>query len=1593
MEKKHFLKIIESLGHKEPAFIQFACHLYESVANDFVECHAETDLKLIMSALWKLIASSSLKTKVKLVNLASKQSAPSSYTHVMVFVHDMPFLVNSIRMLFEKNNHKLHHFINISGIEIARVDQQTSINFIHDRQGDNLYSLLLFEISRIDDPQMLAELKSKINDTLSDLTYAVKDWPLMQKRICSIKQNILSAKGLLSPGDSQEIGDFFDWLNIYFTFIGARSYDFIQQDGKETKLLPKGPLGVLRKKTSNKAIISYEDLSDDTLEYCSLDDVVIVSKTNTLSTIHRSAYTDLIIIKKYNNKMEIIGEDRFIGLFTSDAYESDPTQIPWIRKKIKNIISSSKFTPNGYNQKLLSHILRNHPRDELFQSPEKELRDVAFQIVALQEKPITRAFIRQDVFNRFVTCLVVMPSKNYSTNVEQKIIDFLLHSLDGLACTVSHVQPKQHVSKIYVTVKLKGHQDPKLDIHNLQEKVVVLTESWDDQLYQAIIQRYGKVIGEKQYIRFQSMFPINYRSFYSASCALSVIRSLEEQEDGKILVKLNQHDDEVLIQLYCQETKVMLSKVLPTLVSFGFQIIEERTFELNLDQGKVVYLNEIVANKLEYIEDLLPIENAISTILNQHLSCDILNKLIGSEKADLRKVMLLRAYANYLKQIGFKYDNSSIKKTLVFNHGVTQNLIKLFYVKFDPSFRKSRSKNISLTHKKISSQLDELAKKEAEIFYYFLNLILATLRTNYFQVSRGGQAKPYISFKIKSCDIPKMPRPIPYCEIFVYSDDFEGVHLRGGKISRGGIRYSDRLHDYRTEVLGLMKAQQVKNALIIPAGAKGGFVLKHTNASHDNHFTRNEVLTCYQNFISGLLDVTDNAVDQEITSPKDLVAYDGGDSYLVVAADKGTATFSDAANVIAGQYQFWLRDAFASGGKDGYDHKKMGITAKGAWESVKWHFRKKNIDVSKDVITVVGIGDMGGDVFGNGMLLSNKIKLLGAFSHKFIFIDPNPDPTASYQERKRLFDLQSFDWTQYSKSILSKGGVICTRHQRWVEITQEIKALLGIKSSRVTSEELIRLILKMKVDLLWNGGIGTYVKHSDEKHHQVGDHQNEPVRINANELRCQVVAEGGNLGLTQLARVQYEEHGGFINTDFIDNSGGVDCSDLEVNIKILLNQLVEKNTLTIKQRNAILHGMTDEVEAMVLRHNYDQNLVLSISQFVLPRCSVFFENFVDDLETKGELNRELEFIPTAGNLAKRKLKGNSYTRPELSVMLAYSKNVLKKSILEWDVHPNLYLSNYLYKRFPKILVKQYHKEISQHKLAKEITATQITHEFISDVGITFSSAILDDLDLPLSQVISAYILICHLFNVSDIRSCLYKNESKLPVDKIIKHRMNLRSLVRRGIRWLIRNHHVIEIFNDQPNLPIDSEVYRKAITKIQKEMAINLAGDDLKKHASSLGELIHYGISHQDATQIAQLNSLLTCLNIATISANHSYALSSVIESYLAIVSTPPLNFIRKHLNVFDNSNKWEAKARFTLRSDWDRISRDLTVSFLTYQKKFKNQSNYFISFKDFLKTNKEVSNKWDFIISSLINEREIEISTLLVLINHLHSLNSALKS
>lgn len=1538
----NFLK--KKLKTKKAALLcEFAKRYFMTVSYEELSERSIEDLYGLLMSHWSLIEKRKPgESKVRIYNPSKAQHGwHSKYTIIEVSHDDMPFLVDSLRMEVNRNNFLIHLVIHLGGMHVVRDKDHSIIKICdleHALDRSETEAPIFIEIDYQTDNETLKKLQANIQRVLKDVSTAVEDWPQMRD---SMQHSLLELEQTPPPLDAAEVSeskDFLRWLaDDNFTFIGCRDYRLIQRGEEKILEAVKGTgLGVLRD-GQRHSVRHLSDLPKEAQKLTLSSHILIFAKTKTRSSIHRPAYTDYIGVKRFNDKGEFIGERRFIGLYTSSAYNSSPEAIPFLRHKVKKVLKQSKLSETGHAGKSLLNILETLPRDDLFQATSLELLDLSMGILHLQDRQRIRLFVRKDSYGRFFSCLVFVPRQKFNSALCEKMQLILLESFNGQEASFEPLFSESLLACVHFVIRVDQHLKHKFSVDEIEKELIEAGRSWVDDLQSALEREHGEVQGAIYFNRYHHSFPASYRESYSAEEAVADIAHVEElssQVPLNMNFYQNKEDKYLRFKVFQRNSTIPLSDALPILENMGLRVIGERPHQLNTKENLIVWINDF--DMLFHGKDRLPAEKvkqnfqeAFAAVWMGDAENDPFNHLVLSAELNWHEACMLRAYTKYFRQIGMNYSEAYVAETLRNHPDVTRDLVDLFRNKFDPALNKTARKS-DLAVERLKERIEEALEKihrldQDRILRRYQEVIDATLRTNYFQWREKGKGlrKTYLSLKINPNLIKEMPLPKPMFEIFVYAPRFEGVHLRGSKVARGGLRWSDRREDFRTEVLGLMKAQQVKNACIVPSGAKGGFVPKciPDNATRDE--IMEEGISCYRQFIQALLDITDNIVGKKVVRPKNVVAYDEPDPYLVVAADKGTATFSDIANDIAQGYGFWLDDAFASGGSTGYDHKKMGITARGAWESVKRHFRELGVDIQTTDFTAVGIGDMSGDVFGNGMLLSPHTRLIAAFNHQHIFIDPNPDAESSFKERERLFKLSRSGWGDYDAKKLSTGGGVFNRADKVIAVSAAMKKLFAIKKDYIVPNELIKIVLTMEYDLLWNGGIGTFIKSSSEDNNRVPDRSNDAIRVNAAELNCRVIGEGGNLGVTQLGRVEYALNGGHIYTDFIDNAAGVDCSDHEVNIKILLNGAVNKKKITLSQRNKLLTEMTDEISELVLKNNYKQTLALSLINLKSDKNIDLYSRYMFDLARQGKIDLELERLPNEETLIERKAKDKGLTRPELAVLFSHTKNLLEEQILASDVPEDPFLSKMLRQEFPKPIQEHYQAEMENHILRREIIATQVTNTLVNEMGFTFILRLQEETGASMPNITRAFTIAQKVFGKQSLWQSVEKLDYQVTAVTQFRLMRMMNRLIRRATRWLLRNR--------RDNLEIDSTVacYAKPVALLANNLIDCLPKAARQDYQNDVSDFIEKGVPEKIASRVASFIPMFSGLDVVEVALEYDWRVVEVAKTYFSLGEELELYWLREKITDLQPSSHWGALLRTALRDDLDWWQRMLTVGVL----------------------------------------------------------------
>jgi glutamate dehydrogenase len=1456
----------------------------------------------------------------------------SRHSMIQIVNDDMPFLVDSTTLEINRQGPTLHLIVHpIYAVARDAKGKLTAIGQQAQSADAPRESWMHIEIDRVVDEAHRDALAAGIERVLADVRASVEDWRPMLDRLRAVIAELAHAPQALPRETVNESRAFLQWLaDDHMTLLGYRQHDLVQENGDTAlHLVPGSGLGLLRETAEETRSASFSALPPKARALARAQvPVLVVTKANTRSTVHRSGYTDYIGVKRYNAQGEVIGEHRFIGLFTSTAYSARVAETPLLRGKVEAIARRAGLPQGGHLAKALDHILEIYPRDDLFQIPDEDLYNTALGILALGERQRLRLFVWRDPFDRFVSCLVYVPREAYSTDLRIKFQRILLTAFEGSSAEFDVLMSEAVLARIHFTVRTTPGQVPAFDRKEIELKLAAAARRWDDELRESLIDAQGEATGLSLFRDWSAAFPAAYRDRVDARDAVPDVRKLSSLSPNTPLA-LALYEGEgpspgaLGLKVYRLGAPLVLSDSLPMLEHMGVRVIAESSYRIGAQGAEGISLHDFelqapVTGEIETATLARLFEDAFARVLHGEVESDDFNRLVLLAGLSAEEIVVLRAYAKYLKQIGFAQSQATIAATLTTHPRIARMLVTLFKLRFDPAGRDEEGAKAQVNG--IEKALEKVSNlSEDRVLRQLLALVQASLRTNYWRTGIGhsgapGPRRSFLSIKFDSAQIPGLPAPRPLYEIFVYSPRFEGIHLRGGKVARGGLRWSDRPDDFRTEVLGLVKAQMVKNTVIVPVGSKGGFVLKKAPPASDREAFMKEGVACYQDYLRGLLDITDNLVGGKPAAPPQVVRIDGDDPYLVVAADKGTATFSDFANAISAEYGHWLGDAFASGGSVGYDHKAMGITAKGAWESVKRHFREMGIDTQTTDFTVVGIGDMSGDVFGNGMLLSRHIKLVAAFDHRHIFIDPQPSTQASFAERERLFKLPRSSWADYDAKLISEGGGIWARSEKSIAISPQARAALGITAEQVTATELVTAILKAPVDLLYNGGIGTYVKASTESHADVGDRANDALRINGAQLRCKVVGEGGNLGFTQRGRIEAAMSGVRLYTDAIDNSAGVDTSDHEVNIKILLGLPQAEGKLTIEQRNAFLPTMTDEVAALVLRDNYFQTQELSVGRSLAPQLLDDQARFIRFLEKSGRLDRGIEFLPSDDEIAERKARGLGLTTPEQAVLLAYSKMWLSDELVASDLPEDPWVATALARYFPSGLRQRFGEYIPRHPLRREIIATHVLNSMVNRVGPTFVHRLAELTGATPAQVVRAYLLAREVFASVELWQRIEALDNKVADSVQTALVVEWRRLIGRATTWFLRSRRLEE--------PMERGAQRLA-------PAIAALRARLEPEAAGLPQVtlwISAGVPAPLAAQIGAADRLYSALDIAEVAEGAHSPLDATSEVHFGVGERLGLEKLRQQIELLPADTHWQSLAKIALADDVADLQRSIAL-------------------------------------------------------------------
>ncbi|WP_154792276.1 NAD-glutamate dehydrogenase [Occultella kanbiaonis] len=1455
----------------------------------------------------------------------------SKHTIVQICTDDMPFLVDSVTAALSDHGRVVYLIVHPQ--IVVRRDEAGALTAVREERpptaAGTVESWMHIAIDRIATEAARIELTARLESVLSDVRRTVVDWAAMRHACEGLARQLeAGAPPTVDQDEVEPTEQFLRWLaDDHFTFLGYREYTLDTVDGEDVLRPVSGSgLGILRGEPG--ADHEFSRLRPEAQENAREPRLLTITKANSRATVHRPVYLDYIGIRTFDADGNVIGERRFLGMFTSTAYADSVLRLPIAAEKVRAVLARSGFAAHSHSAKDLLGVLEAYPRDELFQTDVDTLWEVASDVLYLQERRKAKLFLRKDEFGRFVSALVYIPRDRYNTVVRLRMEAILREAYGAEHVDFTTRVSESPLAQLHFVVRVpRGSDIPDVDTGAVQERLLRATRTWEEDLLDALhVSPTDDPAAGRGYVYG---FPEAYKEDFGADAATYDLAQLQALAPGDTRVHLYDPDrgepTERRLKVYRREP-LSLTAMLPIFSHLGVVVADERPYLITGDAEDTVRIYDFglrtpSADLWDAQADAATaFEAAFLAVDGGRAESDGLNALVLSSGLAWRQVVILRTIARYLRQIGSTFSVEYLEAALVANPHLAARVVALFETRFDPDStveggdRDAAQARITA---EIDADLEQVASLDQDrIVRSFVGVIGATLRTNFFRsgaVGEDGEPTDRVSLKLDCHLVPGLPSPKPRFEIWVYSPQVEGVHLRFGAVARGGLRWSDRREDFRTEVLGLVKAQMVKNAVIVPTGSKGGFFAKRLpDPAADRAAWLAEGRSAYSAFIRGLLDVTDNRVGSEVVPPERVVRHDGDDSYLVVAADKGTAAFSDLANSISAEYGFWLDDAFASGGSAGYDHKEMGITARGAWESTKRHFREMGVDSQTEDFTVVGIGDMSGDVFGNGMLLSEHIRLVAAFDHRDVFIDPTPDAAASFAERRRLFDLPRSSWADYTPELISAGGGVFSRSAKSVPIGPETRQVLGLADdvTGLTPAELIHAILLAPVDLVYNGGIGTYVKASAEANAEIGDRANDAIRVDGRELRCQVLVEGGNLGVSQLGRVEAAMHGVRINTDAIDNSAGVGTSDREVNIKILLTALTRDGELTLDQRNELLASMTDEVAAQVLRDNYVQNVLLGNSRAHAHEMLAVHHRLIQWLEGRGELDRAVEFLPTDRQIAERDAAGQGLTRPEFAVLVAYAKLALKADLASTSLADGPWFTRTLAEYFPAPLREAYGDRLPEHPLRREIIVNSVVNSMVNRGGITFAFRAGDETGASSEQVTRAFVACREVFAMEHFVAAVEALDNKVDAAVQTQLYLDFRRLLDRGSRWFVQHRP------DEVDVAEAVEVFAGPVGELTPQLPVLLRGAELDRFHARATALTEAGVPTEQAERAAGLLPALSLLDVVELAGASGEDLTAVAGLYFAVSDRFQVDDLLIQVAGLPLDDRWDALARAAMRDD-----------------------------------------------------------------------------
>jgi glutamate dehydrogenase len=1482
---------------------QFASHLLARVLFEDLVHYKPSELASIATDAWAFIqnrAPGTPKLSIQTPSDARPGSALNTISVLSILNDDMPFLVDSV--MAELSERGISAQLVAHPILVTERDAQAQLTSWHAASSDGAAkreSFIHLHLERMDDEAARGDLIAALEQVLADVRVTVQDWRQMLARVSYVLVDLKTNPPPLPEAEINEAAQFLEWMIANnFTLLGVREYvvtpgSFEMQPQYETGL------GLLRNRDTHVLRRGHElvTITPEIKRFLKGPNPLIVMKSAVRSRVHRRVYMDYIGIKRYDASGQLAGEFRIVGLFTSTAYTLSTKTIPYLRRKVANVLKRSEIAPDSHLGKALVNVLENYPRDELFQIDEDTLFHFAMSIMQLDGRPRVRVLARADEFGRFVSVMVYVPRDRYDSAARNAIGEYLAKTFKGRVSAYYPFFPEgPNVRVHYIIGRRDGGETPSVSREVLESEVETIVRSWGDGFSEAMRQTHDSEKARDLLSRYRDAFSLSYRGVYAPETAvadLHIIEQLSASNPRGVAFYDAGGAEDIGLKIWNFDKPIALTERVPVLENMGFRVVDERTYEIaaTIAGEAGVWFHDMTLQRKDdgknepagALSDELrrKLEDCFLAVMRLDAENDGYNALVLGAGLEWRDVSLVRAISRYLRQVRVPFSQDYMWTTLTRHGDIARQIITLFKARFDPDASADMAAR-DVTQASISADIEAALKSvesldEDRILRRFMNAVQSSIRTNYFQEPRAAADQRTISIKYDSRKIDALPLPRPLYEISVYAPRVEGIHLRFGKVARGGLRWSDRPQDFRTEVLGLVKAQQVKNAVIVPVGAKGGFVPKRLPKGGTRDAVQAEGTAAYRIFVQSLLDITDNVESAGIAPPPRTVRHDADDPYLVVAADKGTATFSDTANGIAQAHGFWLDDAFASGGSAGYDHKKMGITARGAWESVKRHFREMDINIATTQFRVAGVGDMSGDVFGNGLLRENTIKLVAAFDHRDIFIDPDPDPMVSLDERQRLFNLPRSSWQDYNKALISKGGGIYSRSLKSIDLSSEAQAALGFERASATPQEVMQAILKANVDLLFFGGIGTYIRATNESDLDAGDRANDPIRVTGADLRCKVIGEGANLGMTQRGRIEAARHGVRLNTDAIDNSAGVNTSDVEVNIKIATAIAMRDGRLTREARDVLLAGMTDDVAALVLRNNYQQTLALSLAQHRGMEDFGFQQRMMQALESRGLLDRAVEFLPDDMELGERRRRMQALTRPELAVLLAYAKLTLYADLLESQVPDDPYLAREIGRYFPAQLAEKFPDTLTQHRLRRDIIATQLANSIINRGGPSLIVRLADQTGATAATIASAFAAVRDSYSMTAMNTDIDMLDGKISGAVQLSLYRAVQDLLLDRLVWFIRH---VELGTGLASIVAH---YCDGVAAVDAALTDVLPRDIVQSRDATCSALQQNGVPHDIAWRIANLPILASAPDIVLVADRAGKSIADVTATYFAV--------------------------------------------------------------------------------------------------------------